>query len=182
MFYTKYSSTTILTPIISLFLGYYNNFLISFISCVWITFYSLYVYKQKQEENILDFNIASFITFYVTGITIRNITIIYVVGGFITGVILSFIINNNNQNKIMNFIVKSKLKITFFIKKNSIYYLMYIYKIFYLSYINIMVIIKNYNSIANSVQSLSKKTTLIVDKVESKFIERKDELLRLKNV
>jgi len=82
------------------------------------------VYKQKQEENILDFNIASFITFYVTGITIRNITIIYVVGGFITGVILSFIINNNNQNKIMNFIVKSKLKITFFIKKNSIYYLM----------------------------------------------------------
>lgn len=116
-------------PLISLVLGYYNNFITTFISSLCISFYSLYIYKKTFEKKI-DFNVSSFVTFYVVGITLRNIDIIYVLGGLFIGYVLSFITTVNKQDQFITLLSNYQLHILFHLKKYSIYCMIYLYKLF----------------------------------------------------
>jgi hypothetical protein len=116
-------------PLISLILGYYNNFITTFISSLCISLYSLYIYKKTFELKI-DFNVSSFVTFYVVGITLRNIDIISVLGGLFIGYVLSFITTVNKQDQIIYLISNYQLQILIYIKKYSIYIMMYFCQLF----------------------------------------------------
>ncbi len=115
------SLNDIIIVILGFFLGYNNNFIISYVSSSFLVFYNMLNHKKLENGDFVTLESKLFINFYVLGIISNNISFISILGGTLTGIFINLGFSYNLQLKIIDYMDLVKLTMFNFLKTNMWY-------------------------------------------------------------